>query len=410
MADLLPSSATPIERAVVHAGDARRDAVHVDAIREAQRPGACPSPLLPWLAWAHDAPWPRHATEAERRAHISTSLRRHRLKGTLAGLQWAARDADAEIVRVVTPPAKQFVDRSSTPAERAEFLARFPELRIHRYRTGGRRGRVSFAVGHAQRFLIQSDAALRIMSRATLIRDGVSTELDTIERRLATSTVEVATITQVAAPSTAGRAAFVARHPRWPAVSDAGKRIYTMRVAGTGFDAVETTHRSTTSPGLDPLDVRPEHIAERGHIDSMIPGLAFVGARTAKNAASGCLVQSSARERLYQRLRLFDPAVAVHARGAGRFIGQGVLGMPAHHARVDVRITGRMDVARWAGPYVRGYVVKRDQTALADAIDYMRDAARVSDRIALSTITRREIRAGEQHSSGAAIAGAIIER
>lgn len=409
MADLLPQNATPIERAIAAVGGERHAAVPVGLIRDIHNPGVCPSAILPWAAWAVNAPWPRQATEALRRAHIKTSLRRSRLKGTLEGLRWAARDAGAELVKAITPPAKQFAAPALTVAERNAFLSKYPQLRIYRHRTPGQRGHVSFAVGHAQQFLIQSDAALRIAPRIYLFREGAETELTALERTVTTAAREAITVLETHQPGRAGHHAFAARFPRWPGATDAAARIHTLRLAEAYNDQSETMRRTTVTPGLDPLDVRPDEVAQPGALDSLIPGRAFVGAKSAANAARGFLAQSSARQRLYQRIYLFDPAVAVARRGAGLHVGQGVLGMPAHHAELGVRITGKVDVQRWFGRYVRGHLVATGKAHLSAALESMRDAARLSDRIAIRTTLRRVPRAGEQYTAGTLVAGAIIQ-
>lgn len=408
MGDLLPANATPIERAIVQTGAERVEALNTDLLRDLHAPAACPSNILPWVAWSVNAAWPKTATEAERRSHIRTSLRRHRAYGTLAGLRMAAESTGVSIVKAITPPAKMFSGPSLTVAERNAYLERYPELRIYRYRTSGHAGHVSFAVGNAQRFLVASDAVLRFTERATLVRDGVESELASLTRTVSDAEHVATTITEVRRSGTAGHQAFVAGLPRWPATTTAAERITTVRMTSTYRAGEEPLRVATVSPGLEPIDARPLDVALRGSIDSLIPGRAFIGARSAHNAARGCLIKSSAPWRMYRSMRLFDPAIPAMRRGAILHVNQGILGMPPHHAELSIRITGTMDTRRWAGPYVRGALVSRDHKVLADGVHAMREAARVSDRIALRTKNRDIVTAGEHILSGTLSAGAII--
>ena len=163
-------------------GDLPVDAVlthHVDTV---------PSSILAHLAQrfhiAHTIAWQRAETDKEQRALIYAAIARHRLKGTLGGLRLAASDAGAEITRAIVPPAKIFPAAATTIAQRNAFISRYPQLRVYRHRTRGMPGYVSFAVRHAQGFLVQSDAIMRIGLRTYLYRDGVEQELAVLETYL----------------------------------------------------------------------------------------------------------------------------------------------------------------------------------------------------------------------------------
>lgn len=88
MADLLPPNATLLERNVAQV-NARISALPV-ALRDLYRPETCPSNWLPWLAnnMSVDA-WQPEWTESQKRAAIASSIKVHRLKGTISAVREA---------------------------------------------------------------------------------------------------------------------------------------------------------------------------------------------------------------------------------------------------------------------------------------------------------------------------------
>jgi hypothetical protein len=374
-----------------------------------------PASVLPHLAerfhLAHTVAWRRAATDERRRYLIKDAVRRHRLKGTLAGLKLAAEDAGAVLTRAVVPPAKLFAAKAQTRQERNAFVAAYPQLRFYRRRTRGTAGAVSFVSKHRFHFLVRSDAVLRMAERAFLWRDGVERELAVLERELTQVAAQGTEPVRVAAKGTGGFG-FVAgaARCRFPQRSTASSRIYTLSLAVPYVDRYETLRLATAGPGLEALDVRYEEVTEKGTMDCLMPGAAFAGAVSIHNGGRGFLVCSSVPDRVYRRLYLFDPEVAVSARQVSLHLNEGILTMPAHRAHLDVKITGRMDVRRWCGPYVRGHLVTRGHEALYECLESLRDAARGSDWIDVSTKFRRVAVAGVQHSAGSLTASALTER
>jgi phage tail P2-like protein len=89
MADLLPTNATALQRAICDAA-ARILDVDADVVRRASLADDCPEALLPWLAWARsvdewDAGWP----VAVRRAVVRESFAYHGRKGEPTGVRAA---------------------------------------------------------------------------------------------------------------------------------------------------------------------------------------------------------------------------------------------------------------------------------------------------------------------------------
>ena len=363
-----------------------------------------PMSALPHLAdqfhMRHTVAWRRATTDTERRALVKAGIQRHRIKGTLAGFRLAATDAGAELVRAITPPAKLFASPALTRDERNAFVARYPQLRLYRYRVIGQR---QGALLHGtypggQSFPLISDAALRIQPRAYLWRDGTETELTAIERSTVSDTREAETVTEVRAPGEAAGLAFCSGHPHHLVVSDAADRIYSLKLAETYQDSSETVRRTAVQPGLSPIDVRFDEMAMPGSARGVFAG----------KPIGRVLQPSTARDRLYQRVYLFDADVAVLQRTAGLHLNQGRLSMPAYHAELQVCIRGRLQpTAVWR--FTHGHLVTQSQATLMDCLESMRDVARGADRITLDTAINRPATAGEHNPAGALKAGAWID-
>ena len=83
---LLPSNATPLERAAAEAlAEIQRVPV---PLRTLWNPQTCPAALLPYLAWAFSVDrWDPTWTEAAKRDVIATSFFVHKKKGTISALR-----------------------------------------------------------------------------------------------------------------------------------------------------------------------------------------------------------------------------------------------------------------------------------------------------------------------------------
>ena len=364
---------------------------------------AAGSDVLPHMAARfhvlHTVAWRRSGNDKAKRGLIKAATRRHQIKGTLAGLKLAAADAGCQVVRAITPPAKVFPSPALTVAEHNAFVAKYPQLRIYRHRTVGRRVGLHCGDTLGRWMPVHSDALLRIMPRAYLFRAGGETELAVIERTVTTAAAEAetVTVTEAAIPGAAGRLSFAGAHPRFLTVTEAARRFYRVVLRQPYIDSVETLRRETTHPGLDPIDVRPDAVAQTGQATGVHAGR-FV---------ARYLTPSTARDRIYQRLYLFDPEVEVGRRTATLHLNAGRLGMPPHHAEVAVRITD-MASPLAAGRYVYGHLVATAKTKLADCLEAMRDMARGSDRIAIDTHIKRPATAGSTVVAGRVLAGAWI--
>lgn len=395
---LLPPNRSALEAAVVQALHTMEHPERTIAtVHHAGAAVGIATALLPWLAWGVDVlAWPRTAGETQRRQLAAASWRMHRKMGTLAGLREIAAVFGASIPRAIVPPAKTYAGAALTTAERNAFVARYPKLRIYPQRlTGQRVGAMlarCFAGGAAHP--ITTDAAMRMAPQAFLARDGVETPLQTTQRELLTTERTATSVTEIRQPGQAGAAGFCGRPVQWLVRSTAAARMYRLRLDTMYRDGQEGVRRVAVSPGLGLLDVRYDWIAGRGTATGI-----FAGGHVA-----GHLHRSTARERIYKSLWLFDPALDVGRRAAMSFCSASRLGMPAHHAQLTLAMPSHLG-ARVARRYVQGFVVPTDKTAYHDTLAALRDVARASDRIAIETAVHRPLAASEAVRAGAATAG-----
>ena len=124
---LLPSSATPLERAIADVTD-RVTALPVDVIRTLWDPWTCPVDLLPWLAWTLSVDdWSASWTEQQRRATIAASIEVHRHKGTIGALRrsLSALGYEITITENVDGPYtfRLTINANNTPLTDAEAYA-----------------------------------------------------------------------------------------------------------------------------------------------------------------------------------------------------------------------------------------------------------------------------------------------
>ncbi len=392
---LLPPNRTALESAVAQTLFEREHPVR--DIATLYRADTLAAPLLPWLAWSQDVlAWPADADETLRRTLTAGAWAMHRRMGTLAGLREMAGYQGATIRRAIVPPSKTYAGVSLTAAERNAFVQRYPQLRIYPQRVSGRRVGAMLARCFAGVAVhpVQTDAAMRLAPQAYLYRDGVETPLQSTERTTTSTQQTAHTFLKVRQPGAAPRASFVGRAGRWLLASQAGQRMYRLTVETPYIDSREQLRRVAVSPGLQLLDVRYDWTTGTGRATGV-----HAGAHVA-----GHLRPSTARERIYKRLWLFDPEIEVLRRGALSFAGATRLTMPAHHAELALSIPGRKH-PRAAGRWLSGYVIAGDHQRYHDTLAGLRRVARASDRIGIDTATTRPLLARGAVLAGAAVAG-----
>ncbi|HWO57700.1 MAG TPA: phage tail protein [bacterium] len=350
--------------------------------------------------------WDTVSTDLERRALIKSAVAYHRLKGTLAGLAWAGSRVGLSILRAITPPAKVYCAPTLTRAERDAFLARYPQLRLFRYRNRGVRLPYGFYCDAAflsgRHYPTVTDAVLRIGWRA-FVRETAGTEspVTTLVREIRRASALALLWATIRRPGHGGFGTYPGRLiPRsYLVTNEAGGRLFEVRLDRPYLDFDEELHQRTALPGLDPIDIRWTPVAERWIEHGVMLGR-FV---------RGHLADNGARDRLYRRFHLFDPDVPVLRRGRSTHVGAMKLGMPAYTAELQVSMPARKS-PRLLGRFATGYWAPRIPSRLERGRGALRLAVSYRDRVWLDTHTHQKLRSGYAVRSGAVVAGQIVSR
>jgi len=413
-ATLLPNNSTPWEQAAEATGTARFPGLDPGLVKSAIDPYTIPAQLLPWLAWHYSVDiWNPDWSEAEKRWVIATEIRRKRLKGTLGGLKAYLGLVNTTVVAAIRPPGKTYLSPAMTDAQRAAYLALFPQLRVLPYVAGLTNKYATFAnvaYGFAQAFVGKMyPAATQVEERYTrtaeIVDRGVTTNLTV---RTVTSqdigSVSATTYDEITLPAIGSRQIF-------PGAAYLDKKCFgspfdpssVIRVPVTtdySFTAPRVTIQ-TASPGLGLIDVTPTDVAEP-HV--ALKGQKFPGKGAFLNASF--TPASVAWRYIYQLWYLFDPTRVPQSRKASTFLNWTRLGMPPYTAELQV------DIAGVAGPrevwrYVHGCLRSPQQTAqqISDALAAIRVSMSARDQILVKTKTLRPIQPSDLKTVGSVSVG-----
>lgn len=422
--DLLPPNSTPLERAL--SGPTGRLTAIPTPIDALWRWDQCPENLLPWLAWAlsvdfWDELWP----EARKRAIIRESFELHRKKGTLYGIKRYLRYADAECLRALTPPDKAYAITKMTAAERDIWLSRFPQIRIYDYADRGVATRGAFTKGawgldktflgagvsYASKptcFPRETDAWERWGRRPFLwdqgphpLATGVFKPLTWSARtndmggyfayqfeRLSISVQDLDAL-WLGVNAKGNRGRIDGRLFTMPSL--AAKRVVTVALQKLHPDDL---HKFAVPPSLEPIDVVPDKISERGtsrlgyHIFACFRGRWLdLETKTRKRVpgfVKGYLPPTSSRYRIYDRFALHDRDRLPNGKTATRHLGDIRLGMPAYHAELSVEIRGKRGFKQ-VNRYTYGFLAKSDLRHLHNARKAIVSAKSLRDKILMKT-------------------------
>lgn len=403
-ASILPTNATPWERGVERASGERWDVLDIDIIRRFKNPWHCPPHLLNFLAFERSVDiWDESWPELKKRAVIASAPIDHRLKGTLAGIQRYIELSGAKLVKAIVPPDQAFPGRPMTIEERRAFMRRYPEVRVYSYRNRSNIGfGIAPAIGFvgARRFLILSTAKLRFGRQAYLYRDGVETPLETVSEMVERQQQLAVDYDEVRQPGLA-LGSFVSYQPQQFMVpSTAASRIFRIRLEQAYEDVVRDYKVTTVKSGLDPLGYDPEKIAEPGHRG--------FGSFVNDCLARRFLMPSTAGERLYDRLYLFDPAIPIARRQKSFYMNTSRLGMPAFHAKLRVKMVGKRRLSV-AGRYCTGFIYASPKDNIARMHSAIRSSAALRDRILVNTKTVEPATASPILAAGQIVAGQLQE-
>lgn len=389
--ELLPDNTFAIMRSVDAVNAARRP-LPAELIKQVDDPLTCPERLLGYCAYHYsvdlwDETWPA----AKKRSVIAESIKLARIKGTEAAITRAVEIAGGKVERVIAPPASLFLSADRTPEEKAAWLARMPQLRIYPQRPP--RPWPGYHCGQAfPAFLRDTDAHLTATPRLTLFKNGVETELQSIERRLEDLTiVEAEEFVQARVPTRAPGYFCGQAFPAFLAESTARESVYNLRTRRTlEIPGTETFAQEVGRPSLQPIDVRAETVR---------PPMPFQGIWGGQRCFPGFGVSrfahaSTARYGVYKRIRLLDPdAPSMGESGRVFFDYNFRFGQPAYQAEIRVHAEFRVPAATFE-PIMAGFLTGREDSALRPIAEAVETHKSLRDRILIDTRTRDEITFG----------------
>lgn len=341
--------------------------------------------------------WKRAQTDAERRYLIDHAHERKRTVGTDAGMIQAVTEAGGELRKIWAQPNKLFLSAAASPAERNAWLSQHPELRLYPRRVPGLK-EGAFTTGEflGVCFPSVSTALTRSRLRATLVKQGIETELETTSWQLASAEKEV--VTEVVIPSKRGFASFLGQPMSFAASTDASLRRIVLRDIALYTESTAQLGLRTITPGLKPLDADGEMIAE---VRPAPASASFLG------RCPRFLVRLDAELAQYRRIRLFDPNVPAARTRAASHLGYSRLTIPPRCAEMQIAFFGRKHPKlRFLG---QPCASAGDREPLARLLANMRLAKRFSDSILVDTRIFRPVRAGYV-VAGTVLAGGVTQK
>lgn len=391
---LLPDHSTNWELAVEQTSGERWKDVDHDIIRRFKNPWECPEHLLNFLAHEMSVDiWDENWPILKKRSVIASSIRDHRMKGTLAGLRRYLQIADANLVQVVRLPQGFSVARNLTKEEQDAWVAKHPKVRlilsqgngVYRRRRGIFVGRSAIGVD----WLKVNEGRALYGRKAFLVKDGVSTPLNTSEVVTTEGGGAGTVYERFVIPGRANRGTIVGRSGVGRGhVGSAGKnpQVYTYGVDRAYSHRESALAVKTLPVSYEPLDVRVLRESDKGVLGKRLAiGRTSIGNAIGRNRAGFLLADV---------LYLHDPTVDVPRVKARSFVGYSRISMKAHQADILVDWKKKVDKRRH---FIIGMsaigdnpVHKNDTSRRDFLIDAITSSKRLSDKIRLSLQQTRE--------------------
>jgi len=398
---ILPSNATPFERAIERVSAERWDGLDVDIIRRARDPWTCPEHLLSFLAFEHsvdlwDETWPSE----KKRSVIAAARGDHHLKGTEEGHRRYIAHAGGELVETLVPPGG-FVAAAPLSKEQWDgWIARMPRLRIT---LGHSLGEWTDPLGYfagvgaagVDAAWINDGPALH-GRRALLRRHAGAPDEPLRVAQVSTrrSVREAVDFERVVVPglSTCGFAVGLgAAGVDSVDVHETRPQVFSYRLDSTYVHEESELSLTSVPVGYDPLDVRflrESDIGDgRGQFFTGVDGAGF-----------GFAGRNDGGELLADVLYLHDPDVAAPIVDAMSFAGVTRVSFPPKHAEMMIRAEGYL-------PPMTSYIAGLSHVGEAAAIDddlshveFVMDAVvaskRLTDKLGVTFETTRPITLG----------------
>ncbi len=381
--------------------------------------------LLPVLAWERSVDiYYDGQSLGQRRLVTDESYALHRLKGTKAGLKRYIELAGGKVRRIIAPPRRAFPGRSMTAAERAAWLAKFRQLRVYKYRDRGA-SRHGLYIGRNKTVVFSDRASMpasaacltainsaEFIGRRAFLRDGnTETALKVWTRRVTAEDKTVALYDWIVLPGHLNGCWFMGQMKARlvpTARNPIATRTLSVKVGERSYrdQQVSFDDRGLT-PGLRPILLNPERVAERGLVK---PGEWYLGRPQAYLVPRN---RDQAPEHLYERLYLheFGRGPIPRPATARFFMGHDYMLFPAYNARalveIKLKLPARSFLGRWK--FFGGYLHRADMAPLWRIAAAVRSAKSARDRVLLDTRAHAKATARFNLLAGDVIAGQYVE-
>jgi hypothetical protein len=435
---LLPSGGTKLDVAQ-ELTDANRFPLDTGIIRRTKDAMLVDEPLLPVLAWERSVDvWNNKWPLAKKRYVTDIAFAMQKMKGRRDGLKKYIEVSDAECLLIEAPPLMAFPGRDMTDAERLAWLARFAQLRTYKYSITGNDQFAIFTTSDSNRPLCFSDTVNRMWCareingleywgwQTHLWDNGVDTPLTTWDRVVTEIDKTVNVYTQVVLPGDLNGAWFLDHDPTPGADGEIGffptsldpvaDRTVSVLTDQTDYldHNVNFTSR-TVSPGLQPIYIKPERVAENAptklgdwYLDHFPTqsALPFV-----VDAEWGYFPSADDRAALHIFDRLY-----LYQKGRGPvpmppdarcFLDHTYFQFPAFTAYTRVGITGTLP--KWAfKAYLPAFLVDEDLDPLWETVDAIKASKSARDKIKIDTQAHDVVRPSNGLICGQAICGTQV--
>lgn len=407
---LLPRNATDFEKAVSLAA-ARGADLPARLVSDVTDPYLCPPELLPFLALERSVDlWNPDWSVERKRWVIAEQARLHRLKTTEAGFRAHLSLVGADLVRTLTPRSDFFAAPAFGEEDRRAWVRQFPEIRIRSFAEEGfdRVTAMSGPADHADAYLGASDGPSffaddglnpgeALGRQAILYRDGAEVPLLWSEVTTGSGRFHE----EIILAGEAGGLYFADDVPSQLFLDDPDTPNRIISFAAAPEETIGGFAYNLVRPSLTPVTTWPERVTTEAtddvslFSDDLPIDLVW-------------LVESRARFRIYDSIRLFDMERPTQLPLSTDFVDSARFRLDPYTAELTVRITGKKPEA--ALEFIDDQLVEDDTLGLLNAVDAVRISQSARDTIFLNSKAHSPIRFGDGKSFAGLRLGEWLER
>lgn len=417
-------------------GAERLIAIEVEKIIDLWDPWRVDAKNLPFLAWAMGVNlWEDNWSETDRRSWVARQWTLKSLRGTQEGLREFVAAVGGELKRVIAPPALTFTGKRTTDAERAAYVARFPQVRLYPFvarkllpwscflRPRGRLPRVkngSYLGPRRNLYPTNADAGGRYTRTATLWDRGVETPL-TFRHVVAVDVgpYGVREYDEVVLPARRTNKFFIGETDKFlyhPTPGLPSRAIFLGAMSGVASRVVRVprdgslelflpkAQYQTILPDEQLLTVHPESV---GEIHPTQFGSLF--AHRKQYLAKKYLPPSIAWLHLFERWYIFDQTRVPDARKRATFIGFTRFGIHKYTAEAKIKAFNYRP-PRYVRRHVWGFLRPRQDEVITRLRRGVRASMALRDTVLIDTKVMRQLEIHDVPlANGLHVVGELIE-